>query len=270
MKWICALHKKMSPIYGDLKKVTALTQLEKEKLFSLMDRYYQGMNWEQFCRDLDKKNRVILLKDSKTDGLIGFSTLYIFTDTPPSGTKTPFTGVFSGDTIIDQAYWGASALQFTFGLYLMALVLKRPWRKVHWFLISKGYKTYLLMANNFTHHFPRHESPTPKDVQSLLHQVYSRHYPTRWQPESGLIRWDACDYRLRQGVAAPELALSQRNNRVNFFLSKNPDWAKGDELACMATMSGKDLLSYTVKRLKKAYRAITFHPAKREEKVYVP
>ena len=62
---------------------------------------------------------------------------------------------------LNKQFWGSPALGIQFLIYLWKLKIKSITRPVYWFLISKGYKTYLLMANNFSEHYPRFEKSTP-------------------------------------------------------------------------------------------------------------
>ena len=51
-------------------------------------------------------------------------------------------GVFSGDTIIDQEYWGETELFRVWGEHVYELSERTPYASVYWFLITSGYKTY--------------------------------------------------------------------------------------------------------------------------------
>lgn len=48
-----------------------------------------------------------------------------------------------------QRFWGRRSLGVAFLIYMFKKKLARPSVPLHCFLISRGYKTYLLMANNF-------------------------------------------------------------------------------------------------------------------------
>ena len=63
--------------------------------------------------------------------------------------------------------------------------LKNPFTPVWWFLISKGYKTYLLLANNFINYYPRYELPTPPLYKDLIGQSALKLYPENYDQHSG-------------------------------------------------------------------------------------
>src|SRR4029079_15523392 len=105
-----------------------------------------------------KKEHVIVLRDSGDGSLKGYSTLYVF-DASVDGRRVK--AVFSGDTIVDDMYWGQSTLQRAFFRYVLALKVRNPTVPLYWFLISKGFRTYLLLSRNFPEYWPRHEASTP-------------------------------------------------------------------------------------------------------------
>jgi hypothetical protein len=103
-------------------------------MYEVLNKYYES-----------EKDAVILMRDSVENRIQGFST--ILDVRMKIGGKT-VVGAFSGDTIIERSYWGQGILGKAFLSYMLKQKLKNPFRTFYWFLISKGYKTYLLMANN--------------------------------------------------------------------------------------------------------------------------
>ena len=85
--------------------------------------------------------------------------------------------------------------------YLWLQKFKRPFQPLYWFLISKGYKTYLLMANNFETHFPRYERETPAAMKGLIDDFGTHFFPESYNAESGLIEFDASLGQLKDGIA---------------------------------------------------------------------
>jgi len=45
-----------------------------------------------------------------------------------------------------------------FAKHLLLAKIRTPGRRVYWFLISKGYKTYLLLARTFLGFLPRRDA----------------------------------------------------------------------------------------------------------------
>ena len=105
---------------GRLKaKVVSLEDVtlpERAKMFRLYKRYYANSERDKFQKDLLSKDKVILLHSIKDNELQGFSTLKHVALTLSNGKDV--RGIFSGDTIIEKAYWGDKALNMAFSLYL--------------------------------------------------------------------------------------------------------------------------------------------------------
>ncbi|MEW5739820.1 MAG: hypothetical protein AB1938_12890 [Myxococcota bacterium] len=208
-----------------VRRVASLSAAEREAMWLLYAAAYDGARREDFQRDLREKQHVVVLKD---DGkrLQGFSTLLVL---ETAGACV----VFSGDTIVAPGFWGQTALQRAFIWYLMAQRLKRPGTPVFWFLITKGYRTYLLLSRYFPNHFPRHDAATPPDVSALLDTLCREKFGEAWRPETGTLRFAGESARLAQALAdVPERLKADPD--VAFFLARNPRWAEGEELCCLA------------------------------------
>lgn len=228
--------------------VAALTPADRRRMFELMRRYYDAVSEARFLDDLSAKDAVILLRDKSGGEIQGFSTLRAVS---VSVNGKPRRGVFSGDTVIDERYWGQRELGRAFLRYLLAQKLKEPFSPLYWLLISKGYKTYLMMANNFAEHWPRFERATPPEVKRLMDAFYGALYPDCYDAATGLIETPGEACRLKAGVAAVSPSLAAKNPRVEFFERANPEWRRGVELACLARMTFGMPLRYGLKALVK-------------------
>jgi hypothetical protein len=209
-----------------VRRVASLTELEKNEMWALFHTAYAGANRAAFDRDLSEKNHVIVLKDEQR-AVQGFSTLL----------KLEVEGacvVFSGDTIVAPGFWGQTALQRAFIWYVMAQRHARPNVPVYWFLITKGYRTYLLISRYFPNHWPRHDAPLAGKEATLLDALCRKKFGDAWDPEAGLLRYAGNDaVRLAEQLADVPKRLEDDAD-VQFFLKKNPRWAEGDELCCLA------------------------------------
>lgn len=236
----------MSGLRARVVPVHTLSAADRRAMFSLFAHYYDDVSEDRFDADLRAKDEVIVLRGAE-GRIAGFSTLTTV-EVEVDGRR--HRGVFSGDTVVDEAFWGTRALGQAFLAHLFRLRLRRPLQPLWWFLISKGYKTYLLMANNFPEHWPRYERPTPPARQALLDAFATQAFPEQYEPETGLIRWPEQAGRLRDGVGAVSEALTSDHPRVRYFVERNPDWAQGVELACLASMSWSMPVRYALKALR--------------------
>lgn len=214
------------------------------QMWGLFNQYYADVSFERFVSDLRAKHSIILLIDSGDQSIQGFSTIQVY-ERMVDGKR--FLAVYSGDTLIDRRYWGQTALQKAFFLFLMRLKLRNPLTTVWWFLISKGYKTYLLLARGCPEHWPRYEQETPEWPKAVMNALAAEKFGNDWQPEAGVIRFSQPVGRLKEGVAPVNDELLSIDE-IRFFAERNPGHAEGDELVCLGRINAR-LAAYYVKKL---------------------
>ena len=240
----------MSELYTKVVAAQSIGADLELDMYQLLSAHYACTDFHRFCEDLRAKDSVILIFDRALNRLRGFSTIKSVTVTREDGVAC--RAIYSGDTIIEPAYWGNTALQNAFLKYLLVEKMKRPFQPLYWFLISKGYKTYLLMANNFSTHYPRHEAETPANAQSLMNAYGEAFFGNAYSPETGLIVFDESLGQLRDGVA--EITDNERKfPRIAFFESCNPQWREGAELACLAELTLDVPFKYVAKLARKTF-----------------
>lgn len=243
-------------LYSQTLKISEVTPSQKREMFEVFDKYYANSCYETFSKDLKSKDSVFLLKDSLENKIRGFSTIANLTYVSKGGKR--HRAVFSGDTIIEKEFWGQGTLGVAFLKYLFIEKLKRPFSPLYWYLISKGFKTYLLMANNFDEHWPRFEEETPESKKELISNFSKIMYPDNYDESQGLIKFDSNEDKdsLKYGVAPITKKLKEENKRVNYFDSVNPNWQSGDELCCIASMTLLMPVKYQIKVIKKSFNKI--------------
>ncbi|WP_420127463.1 hypothetical protein [Longimicrobium sp.] len=204
--------------------------------FALFRAHYEGADQARFERDLGEKQRVILLRDHG-GALRGFSTV-LYRDVRVGARNA--TMVFSGDTVIDRSCWGQKRLQSAFAGLLFRLKLRHPDRPLYWFLISKGWRTYLLMANHFPRAVPRWDLAEPPELRAALDLFATERFGAEYDAAAGIVRYATPHERVRDGVAPVEGDLLA-NPHIRFFVERNPGHADGEELACLAQIRMRDL-----------------------------
>lgn len=222
---------------GTVTSPSELGPAARDRMFSLMTAHFDQVARATFERDLDEKDWVVVLRDATTATIQGFSTLMLI-DATVSG--EPIKAVFSGDTIIHRDYWGETELASVWGQFILSLIRSYQDVKFYWFLISKGFRTYKFLPVYFKAFYPRHDQETPPFEQAILDTLATLKFPRNYHPETGVIRFEGPKDRLR-----PELAEvsegRQEDPNVRFFLTHNPGFAEGDELACLAELSEANL-----------------------------
>jgi len=228
--------------------VPALDEAQARSMFALFERYYAEVTFERFLADLREKSHVLLFFEPEPGRprrwpgrVIGFSTALRSGLAAVPGA----TFLFSGDTVVDAAWQGGNLLQRAFFVLMLRTKLCHPVRPVYWMLISKGYKTYLLLTHHFPRGFPRHDAPTPPRLQRAMDAYYADRYPGAYDQARGVIDFGESHGAVRGRLAEPPPeALADPG--VGFFLDRNPGWREGQELACIAEIRWRDFASHAL------------------------
>ena len=144
--------------------------------------------------------------------------------------------LYSGDTIVDQAYWSNNPLATMWGRLALELIDRRGGENVYWFLISKGYKTYRFLPVFFKEFSPAFDRPCSSTDRRLINQIASEKFGDRYSPATGIVRAEKNGCRLRPTVARITEA-RMHDPHVRYFAEQNPGHARGDELCCLAPLS---------------------------------
>jgi hypothetical protein len=218
---------------GDVVPVADLGGRDVAAMFAVYARLYEHVSERDFRRDLDEKHWVLLLRSGPGGAIRGFTTILAL-DTRVGGESLRV--VFSGDTGIDPAYWGGQALVKAWARFMGVLLARDPARRLYWFLISKGYRTYLYLPLFFHEFFPRRDTATPPFERDLIAHLGALKYPRDFDPARGVVAFPESHGHLRPALAeTPDHRRSHPH--VRFFLEKNPGYARGDELVCVAEIS---------------------------------
>ena len=224
----------MSSLRHTLRARASLTPEERARMLALMQLCYDNVDPARFGADLDNKRDVIVLVDATLPAgpgrIMGFSTVRIAEETL-EGRRVDI--LFSGDTVIHPDCWGTKALQWGFLAYTLRHKLRRLHRPLYWLLLSKGYKTYLLLANNFPTAFPHRAHAAPPALVALRDKVAREWWGEAYDPSTSILSYPDARDRVRSGVAALDAATLAHPD-VAFFVEKNPGWSQGDELVCFA------------------------------------
>ena len=230
-----------SKIYARFVKIKNISAQDRQQMFSVFEKYYSGTDFETFEKDMQKKTGVILVRRREDKAIVGFTTVTEYYFIMPNG--KPACGVFSGDTIIQKEYWGSRVLQSRFFIYVLTKKIFSGRIPLYWLLISKGFKTYLLLANNFTDYHP-HPKGKNANLSSVVENYCDRLFPGVYNKETQLLDFGNEYQMLKGGVAEISDELKAEKPKVAFFEEKNPTWQRGTELPCVGVLSYKVLFSY--------------------------
>lgn len=235
-------------LVSSYRAVSSITPKEIVEMHALFSRFYANAEAGTFLKDLSKKDGVILVHESGTGILKGFSTIVRMALW--DGNREA-TGVFSGDTIVDPEYWGDRALKDGFARYMLRLKASAPTRPLYWLLISKGYKTYLLLANNFTNYYPRHDRAEEPRLRKLVEAYCDKLFPGKYDRRTGTLDFGDSSQHLKDTVAPIDEETMAGQPAIRFFAERNPEWTRGVELPCVGEVTVSLLWPYIDKQRRK-------------------
>ena len=219
---------------GTLVPRTALSSAMERAMFALLDLHFNGVDWPTFQADLSEKNWVIVLEDE--EGVLrGFSTLLLYRTQAPGG---PVSVVYSGDTIVERAWWGSPALPRTWIQSVKQLTPMNGCSDLYWLLLTSGYRTYRFLPVFFRDFHPRFNVESSASA-AMVDAIALERFGSRYDPRIGVVRFP------RPQVLAPDLLEVSKGRtedaHVRFFLARNPGYVRGDELVCLTRVHDDNL-----------------------------
>ncbi|TCM60506.1 hypothetical protein EC844_13233 [Acinetobacter calcoaceticus] len=222
--------------YSLYKTINKITVIQLKQMYSIYEKYYENTSYELFESDFLQKTGIFLIFDPQNN-IVGFSTVVERDFLIDGQAQYAF---FSGDTIIEKKYWGSHALQRSMARYILTYKMKHPTRPVYWMLISKGFKTYLLLANNYYTYYPNVENKH-SHLKHLIEAYCVQYFDEYYNPQTGLLNFGEDYQALKASVAPIQHEMRIKNKNIDFFESVNPTWIQGTELPCIGEISWKDL-----------------------------
>lgn len=240
---IVSVSERSSRLESRILRVLDLPEGSVEEMFELFRSNFDRVGLGAFRKDLGEKEFVILLRDPATARIRGFSTQTLY-ELFHEGRRVRI--LYSGDTIIDPRFWGEHSLVRSWCRLAGALRAEDPAAPLYWFLICKGYRTYLYLPLFFQEYDPRPDPPAPFPQRSLLDAFGAKKFPGDYNPRTGVI-----EFKVSRGQMAPALADVAKGRaqdpRVRFFLDRNPGYRTGHELACLASIHPENMKSFAKK-----------------------
>ncbi len=222
-----AVMSKRSSLVASVYPVAAIDASTVDAMYGLFSENYEDVNRPLFDRDLLAKSHVILVHD-RSGRLRGFSTLVVWTVEQPS---EPIRILFSGDTVIEPASWGDRSFLVKWLETIGALHAVQPPVPFYWMLISMSPRTYRALPLFFRRYYPSADGD--QSLAGLAGDVGRTFFPDRFDAARGLILAAPSSGRLTAPLAVVPPKDAHRRE-VGFFISRNPRFAAGDELVCLA------------------------------------
>ena len=211
-----------------------LSGSQREEMFALLSRHFEGVTRAQFESDLAAKDWVIEIRHDER--LVGFTTLRV---TTAHFDGAPITVIYSGDTIVAPEAWGTPLLARAWIAGVNRIRAAFGGQRCFWLLLTSGFRTYRFLPVFWREFFPRFGRPTPAGMHQLLVQLAGEGYGSQFDRTSGIVRF-AQPQRLRGSLASVPNG-RDANPHVAFFLARNPGHSRGDELVCVTEISAANL-----------------------------
>ena len=218
-------------LLGCALQVSELSGDDITEMYALFQNYYDHTTNENFTKDLSSKNWVVIFREAAFKQIKGFSTL-AFYESAVAGEQIGV--VYSGDTIIDQDYWGTPELPKVWIRTVMDVGKDYP-APLYWFLISAGYKTYRFLSVFFKEFYPCYKSPPPENIKRIMGHLARERFGDDYRSDQGVVRFSYGATPLKDGIADID-SKRLKDEHVKYFLEKNPGYLRGDELVCLTVI----------------------------------
>jgi hypothetical protein len=212
----------------------SLSAANKEEMYQLLLRHFDGLTPARFEQDLAEKNWVVLVH--RGGRLVGFTTMLVYESTFEN---QPVTAVYSGDTIVAPEAWGSSALARGWITAVNQLRARYPRGKYYWLLLTSGFRTYRFLPVFWRQFYPRHDSATPGEMRRLCDHLALERFGEQYDSRGGLVRFSHPQRLLGSLKSIPEERSADPH--VAFFLVRNPGHSLGDELVCLTELCPENM-----------------------------
>ena len=218
-------------------EVAHLTSLQIEEMFALMLESYEGVLRNTFVRDLQQKDFVLLLEQGQE--IIGFTTIQTYTEI---WKQKICHIVFSGDTIVKASFRHNPLIWMSFGRWMLEYSYGK---NLFWFLISKSFRTYRYLIQNFKEFYPSIQGQD-LEMKGLATKLAKNKYPHQFDEKTMVIKAKVGSQYLKHDQQPHYRASDQEI----YYYEMNPGFMAGDELVCLTHFREGNLQERILERLK--------------------
>lgn len=232
---------------NQLIRKTELLEQDITEMYQLVDSFYDNMNPKEFLRTLAKKDYVFLVR-SPYGAIRAFTTIQLF---QILGRKPKSQGILLGDIITHQNFAGEKNLIWEVLVRFEQIPSKYVERYV--FLTCRDCWTYHAFQDSFNRFYPSEEQDTPIYIKRILNLFGEYYFNGEYEIANGIIK-NRCFPRkmkesrrkMREDAMARD-AMKKGENA--YFLMRNPGFADGDGLICIAELAERKQMESMMERL---------------------
>lgn len=229
------------------KEIHELTSEDKNQMWILYQQYYSFCEREKFEKDLKLKSHCFVGYDHQKQ-VKGFC-LFKYYDVDYAGETVSI--LYTGDTMFHPSYWGAKSLHVAFIGFCTKKMIRYPKKKIYWHLISSGCRTYMSMARSTAKYYPNFKAKTPQFEQGLINLITKQQFGEQFNEKTGLVEFNQKNEGVFKVDFAPIDEKALEIDEIKYFAKKNPEYAKGVELSCVAQIGVETFFFVVDKILKK-------------------
>jgi len=213
-------------------KISTLSETRRRQMAEIYFQFYAGSDVCRFLADLENKDETLLLEYKGQ--LVGFSNVQFYE-------RQQAIIVYSGDTIVMPEHWQQQVLHRVWIMRMGLLKAQAPDKKLYWFLLVKGVRTYKALKV-FARTFYPHWQRNAPELQQLASRLATEKFGPLYNAASGVVECPSRYGYLKEALAHIPTALRERPE-VDFFLRKNPCYARGHELVCLCELTQDNFAS---------------------------
>lgn len=221
-----------------IRKCSSIAEHELQEMYKLHATYFDNTSFNKFENDFKEKQWCIIIYNDD-NCLKGYSTIQLIKRTI---NNKDVIVIFSGDTLVAKDYWQTNSLVIGFSSFLNYIQEIEPHLAKYWLLITKGYRTYRFLPVYYKKFYPAYNVVTPSNIKQIINTICNEKYGARYNSETGLVLSShEGDYLNEDMNTIPEGKL--RDPHVQYFLKQNPFYFKGNELACLTSISRTNIIN---------------------------
>lgn len=221
-------------------RLVPVSELESEtrgKMYALFSDHFEDVHRDRFDQDLAAKQWALLL-EGEPGQLLGFTSLRLDRrngiDFPASRETVDI--VYSGDTIVAREARTSPLLS---SAWIAAVQSLAEGRRVLWFLLVSGWRTYRFLPIYWREFYPCWNRPMPDAVKQTMETLASERFGQEYDRERGVVRFSEPQVLRSENRGIP--ANRRRDPHVEFFARVNPGHEAGDELVCLTEITDSNL-----------------------------